>query len=91
VDAQGVLWSQQLELGLYVEGELWLRARDRHGNRLPTPTELARKEAATREAEAARAEEANQRAAAEAAAREAAEAEVARLRAELRRLREGRQ
>jgi Uma2 family endonuclease len=88
VDAQGVLWSQQLELGLYVEGELWLRARDRHGNRLPTPTEWARAEAAARTDEAAaRSEERARREAAE-AAKDAAEADNARLREELRKLRE---
>ncbi len=103
VDGQGVLWSQQLELGLYVEGDVWLRVRDRQGNRLLTPTEqftaadAARQSAeAGRAAEAARAEEATRRAAAEANAREAAERreaeaadEVARLREELQRLREG--
>ncbi len=104
VDGQGVLWSQQLDLGLYVEHEVWLRVRDRRGNRLPTPTERMRAEAAARTdeaaarvAEAVRAEEASRRAAAELEAREAetmaretAESEVARLREELRRLREGR-
>jgi Putative restriction endonuclease len=61
VDDQGVLWSQELGgLGLYVEERVWLRARDAQGNRLPTPTELYRTEAA----------------------------ETARLREELRRLRE---
>jgi Uma2 family endonuclease len=102
-DPQGVLWSRELDLGLYVEEALWLRVRDRQGNRLPTPTEWARTEAAAREAEAARANEASRRAAAnvqradeatrqaaaEATARQDAEAEVARLREELRKLREG--
>jgi len=50
LDAHGVLWSEQLGLGLYVEETLWLRALDHNGQRLPSPSELA--EAA--EAEVAR-------------------------------------
>jgi hypothetical protein len=75
VDAHGVLWSEELELGLYIEEDTWLRARDRYGNRLPTPTERSHAADAAREAAST--------------ARAAAEAEVARLREELRRLREG--
>jgi Uma2 family endonuclease len=74
VDAQGVLWSRELDLGLYVEAGQWLRAVDRQGDRLPTPTERYRAEAAARTSETAR--------------REAAESEVARLQEELRRLRQ---
>lgn len=75
VDGHGVLWSQALGgLGLYVEEGLWLRVLDAAGRRLPTPSELAGLE--------------RRRADAEATARAAAEAELARLRAELRKLRE---
>jgi Uma2 family endonuclease len=73
-DERGVLRSRALGgLGLYIEDDVWLRALDAQGNRLPTPREWAEAEAARAEAEAAR--------------RAAAEAEAARLREELRRLR----
>lgn len=50
-DPAGVLWSRELGgLGLYVEDQLWLRAVDQQGRRLPTPNELAQAEAARREA-----------------------------------------
>lgn len=95
--AGGVLWSQVLNLGLYVNDDLWLRAVDHQGRNLPTPNEWAEIEAARAnaaaaraEAEALRANAATARAEAEAAARAAAEAEAARLRAELQRLREDR-
>jgi hypothetical protein len=81
-DRRGVLWSKALGgLGLFVEERLWLRAVDADGRRLPTPDEIATAEATARQA-------AERRAAEEAAARAEAEAEVARLREELRRLRE---
>ena len=82
VDERGVLWSRALgNLGLYVEGGLWLRALDAAGRRLPTPAEVAIEERRRADAESARA-------AAEAVGRVAAEAEVDRLREVLRRLRE---
>ncbi len=75
-DERGVLWSRELAgLGLYVEDQLWLRAVDTQGQRLPTPEEAWAQESRLREAEAAR--------------RTSLEAEVARLQEELRRLREG--
>jgi hypothetical protein len=56
-DERGVLWSRALGgIGLYVEGDVWLRALDGQGNRLPSPDEWARDEAARAEATAARAE-----------------------------------
>jgi Uma2 family endonuclease len=90
-DERGVLRSRALGgLGLYIEDDVWLRALDMQGNRLPTPREWAEAEAARARAEAAaRAEERARREAAEAEARAQAE-EAARLREELRRLREAR-
>jgi hypothetical protein len=73
VDAAGALWSTALDLGLYVEGGKWLRARDAEGRRLPS----AEEEAARAQHEAARAQH-------EAARADRAEAELARLRALLR-------
>lgn len=88
-DRRGVLWSKALGgLGLFVEERLWLRAVDADGRRLPTPDEIATAEVAARVAEATARRSAERRAAEEAAARAEAEAEVARLREELRRLRE---
>jgi len=73
----GILWSRELGgLGLVVDDRLWLRALDPRGERLLSSRELARLEGRARAAEALR--------------REAAETEAARLREELRRLREER-
>lgn len=84
-DERGVLWSRALGgFGLYIEGGIWLRAVDEHGNRLPTPREWAEEEAARREAEwqRARAEAARAEAGALRAAQEAARAEAEMARAE---------
>ena len=80
-DADGILWSTSLELGLYVEDGKWLRVRDAQGHRLPS----AEEEAARAEQEATRAEEQARRAEQEAAARRDAEAELEKLRALLQR------
>jgi len=92
VDAQGVLWSDTLSLGLCRVANDRLRVRDRGGVLLLSPTEeavaeaaRAEQEAARAEQEAARAEQEAARAEQEAALRQAAEAEVARLRAMLER------
>ncbi len=91
-NAQGWLWSEVLQLWLGTwEGEfqrehaVWLRFFDADGNLVPTEAEAAK--ARARAAEARAAQEAEARRAAEARA-EAAEAELARLRAELARLRD---
>jgi len=78
VDAQGVLWSDTLGLGLCRVANDRLRVRDHSGVLLPSLKEEAAAEAARAEQEAARAEQ-------EAALRQVAEAEVARLRAMLER------
>jgi len=90
VDAQGVLWSETLGLGLCRVANDRLRVRDHAGVLLPslkeeTVAEAARaeQETARAEQEAARAEQEAARAEQEAALRQAAEAEVARLRAML--------
>ncbi len=85
VDAQGILWSDTLGLGLCRVANDRLRVRDRSGVLLLSPTEEAVAEAARAEQEAARAEQEAARAEQEAALRQAAEAEVARLRAMLER------
>jgi len=91
-DARGLLWCTSLDLGLTVEGGLWLRAVDAQGRRLPSPDEWAAAEAHARRAADRRASEevqaraqAEQRASEEAKARIAAEDEVHRLREALRR------
>lgn len=80
-DERGVLWSTALGgFGLYVEDDIWLRALDAHGNRLPTPDEWAEAEALKAEAVALKAEAA--RATAEAARAQAAEADARTAEAE---------
>ncbi len=84
VDKEGTLWSEALDLALYVEDGKWLRVRDRDGRVLPSSEEEARRavqEAARAEQEEWRAVQEARRAAQEARRAEKAEAEVARLRA----------
>jgi len=77
VDKQGTLWSEALDLALYVEDGKWLRVRDRDGRVLPSPEEEAKDATARAEQEAQRADK--------------AEAEVARLRALLEQQRQQQQ
>ena len=77
-DAQGMLFSEQLELKLQSEGGRLMLYQPDTGERLLTAEEAFQAEAQARQAEA----QARQ---AEAQARQVAEAEVARLREELRR------
>lgn len=87
MDKQGTLWSEALDLALYVEDGKWLRVRDRDGRVLPSSEE----EAARAEQEARRAEQEGWRAEQEARRAEKAEAEVARLRALLEQQRQQQQ